>query len=190
MCAKHYQTVDPCKKETKGHGGPDMPSHLSVTTHQSLEKSLIHMDPLLICPADTEATAKTSVPVWQHDHSCFHQGGEGTLLLSPSQREIKWNAVTSQAENTLHLIYLVLTPAFRKMLGSILIFSRWLCVNSFPDNNWAVKKSPELTSSLLIPVGHDRNSGSLKWFLMREQRQGWSRGVDDVCYHLLDNNSL
>lgn len=103
--------LTPVKRKQRDTGGPDMPSHLSVTTHQSLEKSLIHTDPLLICPADTEATAKTSVPVWQHDHSCFHQGGEGTLLLSPSQREIKWNAVTSLAENTLHLIHLVLTPA-------------------------------------------------------------------------------
>lgn len=184
---KHFT---PVKRKQRDTGGPDMPSHLSVTTHQSPEKSLIHTDPLLICPADTEATAKTSVPVWQHDHSCFHQGWEGTLLLSPLQREIKWNTMTSQAKDTLHLICLILTPVQRKMPRSILIFSCWLCVNSFPDNNWAVKKSPELTPYLLSPVGCNRNFGSLKWFLMRVQHEGWSHGVDDVCYHLLDNNSL
>lgn len=84
------------KREQIDMGGSALPLHLSVCAYQPLEKSLIRTGPLLICPADAAATAKTSVPVWQHDHSCFHQEWIGTLLLSTLQNKIKRNMMTSQ----------------------------------------------------------------------------------------------
>lgn len=80
------------KKETTGRGH----ALTSVTAHQSPEKSLIHTDPLLICPADIEATSKTCVPVWQHDHSCFHQG-RGRNHAAVTLAEGKSNETRRQA---------------------------------------------------------------------------------------------
>lgn len=89
MFAKLYQAIRLCKKRTKRHGRKRAALDLSVCAYQPLEKSLIHTDPLLICPADAAATAKTSVPPWQHDHSCFRQEWVGTLELSTLQSGIK-----------------------------------------------------------------------------------------------------
>ena len=75
--------------------GSALPLRLPVRAHQPHEKSLIHTDPLLRCPADAAATAKTSVAAWQHDHSCFRQEQVGTVELSASQstsNETRWQA--------------------------------------------------------------------------------------------------
>lgn len=50
------------KRKQRGMVGRALPLHLPVCVYQPLEKSLIHTDPLLICPADAAATAQTSVP--------------------------------------------------------------------------------------------------------------------------------
>lgn len=90
---KHFVLV---KRRQSGLVGSVLPLHLSVCAHQPLEKSLIRTDPLLIRPADAAATAKTSAPPWQHDHSSFRQERAGTLQLSTLQSRIKWNMMTSQ----------------------------------------------------------------------------------------------
>lgn len=77
--------------------GSVLPLHLSVSAYQPHEKSLIHTDPLLICPADAAATTKSSVRPWQHDRLRFRQEWVGTPELSTLQSRIKWNMMKSQA---------------------------------------------------------------------------------------------
>lgn len=125
MFPKIYQTLYPFKKrKQRGMLRSVLLLDLSVCVYQPLEKSLIHTDPLLICPADTAATAKASVPPWQHDHSCFRQEWIGTPELSTLQSRIKWNMTTSRAEvwdpwteTTRHLSYPKITLMFWKMLN-------------------------------------------------------------------------
>lgn len=91
---KIYEVIHPCKEKTETWKEARCPCICLSVAINPLEKSLIHMDPLLICLADT---AKTCVPVLQHDHSCFRQEWMGTLALSALQNEIKWNRKTNQA---------------------------------------------------------------------------------------------
>lgn len=96
---KQVNNTNPCKmKKKKTESRKDHCPCIGLCVPISpFEKPLIHAGLLPISSTDAAETAKTFVPVCQHDHSYFCQEGPETLEAAASQTKIKCYIMTSQS---------------------------------------------------------------------------------------------